>query len=467
MDEMNFDEFEASGQGGDAREPVGFEKSIPFSNEAEMAVLGAMIISKEIIPEAIGIVGRDDFYVDRRKEVFDAIDFLYTSGEPIDYISLSNRLKLNGVYDKIDAGRFLMRLIDEVPSTDPASVKHYATIVRDKSELRQLIAVTEGITATCYRGDNDIDDIIGMAEQGIINITQSRTAKGLTPLGVYIEQSIDRIEELSKTDGDLTGITTGFIDIDKRTSGLHSSELILIAARPGMGKTSFALNIAQNAAIKGDACVAIFSLEMPGIQIANRMLSSQANVDSASIKTGDIKDEDWGKLGEAMALLAESKIYIDDSSNITASEIGAKCRKLKMERGLDMVIIDYLQLMSASGRSNGNRQQEISEISRTLKVLANDLEIPIIALSQLSRAVEKRETKEPVLSDLRESGAIEQDADMVMFLYREGYYDPETEEPNKVKVKFDKHRNGETGYEYLTWLGNYTKFVDWSGIRDD
>lgn len=467
MDEMNFDEFEASGQGGDAREPVGFEKSMPFSNEAEMAVLGAMIISKEIIPEAIGIVGRDDFYVDRHKEVFDAIVFLYNSGEPIDYISLSNRLKLNGVYDKIDAGRFLMRLIDEVPSTDPASVKHYATIVRDKSELRQLIAVTEGITATCYRGDNDIDDIIGMAEQGIINITQSRTAKGLTPLGVYIEQSIDRIEELSKTDGDLTGITTGFIDIDKRTSGLHSSELILIAARPGMGKTSFALNIAQNAAIKGDACVAIFSLEMPGIQIANRMLSSQANVDSASIKTGDVKDEDWGKLGEAMALLAESKIYIDDSSNITASEIGAKCRKLKMERGLDMVIIDYLQLMSASGRSNGNRQQEISEISRTLKVLANDLEIPIIALSQLSRAVEKRETKEPVLSDLRESGAIEQDADMVMFLYREGYYDPETEEPNKVKVKFDKHRNGETGYEYLTWLGNYTKFVDWSGIRDD
>lgn len=467
MDEMNFDEFEASGRGGDAWEPVGFEKSIPFSNEAEMAVLGAMIISKEIIPEAIGIVGRDDFYVDRHKEVFDAIVFLYNSGEPIDYISLSNRLKLNGVYDKIDAGRFLMRLIDEVPSTDPASVKHYASIVRDKSELRQLIAVTEGITAACYRGDNDIDDIIGMAEQGIINITQSRTAKGLTPLGVYIEQSIDRIEELSKTDGDLTGITTGFIDIDKRTSGLHSSELILIAARPGMGKTSFALNIAQNAAIKGDACVAIFSLEMPGIQIANRMLSSQANVDSASIKTGDIKDEDWGKLGEAMALLAESKIYIDDSSNITASEIGAKCRKLKMERGLDMVIIDYLQLMSASGRSNGNRQQEISEISRTLKVLANDLEIPIIALSQLSRAVEKRETKEPVLSDLRESGAIEQDADMVMFLYREGYYDPETEEPNKVKVKFDKHRNGETGYEYLTWLGNYTKFVDWSGIRDD
>ena len=467
MDEMNFDEFEVSDRGGDAREPVGFEKSMPFSNEAEMAVLGAMIISKEIIPEAIGIVGRDDFYVDRHKEVFDAIVFLYNSGEPIDYISLSNRLKLNGVYDKIDAGRFLMRLIDEVPSTDPASVKHYATIVRDKSELRQLIAVTEGITATCYRGDNDIDDIIGMAEQGIINITQSRTAKGLTPLGVYIEQSIDRIEELSKTDGDLTGITTGFIDIDKRTSGLHSSELILIAARPGMGKTSFALNIAQNAAIKGDACVAIFSLEMPGIQIANRMLSSQANVDSACIKTGDIKDEDWGKLGEAMALLAESKIYIDDSSNITASEIGAKCRKLKMERGLDMVIIDYLQLMSASGRSNGNRQQEISEISRTLKVLANDLEIPIIALSQLSRAVEKRETKEPVLSDLRESGAIEQDADMVMFLYREGYYDPETEEPNKVKVKFDKHRNGETGYEYLTWLGNYTKFVDWSGIRDD
>ena len=467
MDEMNFDEFEVSDRGGDAREPVGFEKSMPFSNEAEMAVLGAMIISKEIIPEAIGIVGRDDFYVDRHKEVFDAIVFLYNSGEPIDYISLSNRLKLNGVYDKIDAGRFLMRLIDEVPSTDPASVKHYATIVRDKSELRQLIAVTEGITATCYRGDNDIDDIIGMAEQGIINITQSRTAKGLTPLGVYIEQSIDRIEELSKTDGDLTGITTGFIDIDKRTSGLHSSELILIAARPGMGKTSFALNIAQNAAIKGDACVAIFSLEMPGIQIANRMLSSQANVDSASIKTGDVKDEDWGKLGEAMALLAESKIYIDDSSNITASEIGAKCRKLKMERGLDMVIIDYLQLMSASGRSAGNRQQEISEISRTLKVLANDLEIPIIALSQLSRAVEKRETKEPVLSDLRESGAIEQDADMVMFLYREGYYDPETEEPNKVKVKFDKHRNGETGYEYLTWLGNYTKFVDWSGIRDD
>ena len=263
----------------------------------------------------------------------------------------------------------------------------------------------------------------------------------------------------------VTGLTTGFVDLDRRTAGLHPAEFILIAARPGMGKSALALNIAQNAAIMDRAAVAIFSLEMPGIQIANRMLSAQAKVSAERIKRGDLKDDDWPKLGEALAALSDTKIYIDDNSSVTATEIGAKCRKMKIEKGLDLVIIDYLQLMS-SGMSGVNRQQEVSDISRTLKVMANDLGIPVIALSQLNRSVEKRDVKEPVLSDLRESGSIEQDADMVIFLYREGYYNEDCEEPNKTKIKFDKHRNGEVGSEFLSWLGEYTKFANWSGMRE-
>ena len=270
-----------------------------------------------------------------------------------------------------------------------------------------------------------------------------------------------QLETLSKRTDAVTGIPTGFLDIDRRTSGLHASELIILAARPAMGKTSLALNIAQNVAVKAKKNVAIFSLEMPGVQLANRLLSGEAKLNSEKIKKGDIKDDEWGKIGSAIAALAQAGLYVDDTSSITVSEIGARCRKLMLDKGLDMVVIDYLQLISGSSKG-GSRQQEISEISRTLKILANDLNIPIIALSQLSRASDK-EKREPLLSDLRDSGAIEQDADMVMFLHRDGYYHEDAEEPNKAKCNFAKHRNGEVGYEYLTWIGEYTMFTDWSG----
>ena len=441
-------------------------RTMPFSDEAEQSVLGAVIISRDRIPDVIGIINSSDFYIERHKELFETVISLFNTGQPIDYVTIKQQLELRGSIDKVGGLDFVFKLIDMVPSTDSTSVKHYAEIVREKAELRKMINLTEDITKRCYAADEEVDDVIGVAEQGIINITQNRNISGLNHISRYLDESIDTIEKLSDANESVTGITTGFVDLDRRTAGLHPAEFILIAARPGMGKSALALNIAQNAAIIDGASVAIFSLEMPGIQIANRMLSAQAKVSAERIKRGNLKDDDWPKLGEAVAALSDTKIYIDDNSSITATEIGAKCRKLKIEHGLDLVIIDYLQLMS-SGRSGVNRQQEVSDISRTLKVMANDLGIPVIALSQLNRSVEHRESKEPVLSDLRESGSIEQDADMVIFLYREGYYNEDSEEPNKTKIKFDKHRNGEVGYEYLSWLGEFTKFANWSGLRDE
>ncbi len=450
-------------QGGGSSAPE--FRTMPFHNEAEQSVLGAMIIKREVIPDVIGIISPNDFYIERHRELCDALLEMFNMGIEIDFVTIKERLEKRGTLDSVGGMDFVMRLMDLVPSTDPSSVRYYSKIVREKSELRKLIDVTEGIAARCYAAEEDVDDIIGSAEQGIINITQNRNATGLSHISVFLDESVEKIEKLADANESVTGLTTGFVDLDKRTAGLHPAEFILIAARPGMGKTSLALNIAQNAAVIDKATVAIFSLEMPGIQIANRMLSAQAKVSAERIKRGDLKDDDWPKLGEALAALVETKIYIDDNSGVTASEISAKCRKMKMEKGLDLVIIDYLQLMGSSVR-NINRQQEVSDISRTLKVMANDLGIPVIALSQLNRSVEKRDVKEPVLSDLRESGSIEQDADMVLFIYREGYYNEDCEEPNKTKIKFEKHRNGEVGYEYLTWLGEYTKFSNWSGIRE-
>lgn len=441
-------------------------RTMPFSDEAEQSVLGAIIVSRDRIPDVIGIVNSADFYIERHRELFETVVSLFDAGEPIDYVTIKRRLELRGTIEKIGGLDFVFRLIDMVPSTDQNSVRHYAGIVREKAELRRMISLTEDVAKRCYDGEDEIDEVIAAAEQGIINITQKRNSTGLSHISRFIDESVSTIEKLSDAGEAVTGLTTGFVDLDRRTAGLHPAEFILIAARPGMGKSALALNIAQNAAIIDGATVAIFSLEMPGIQIANRMLSAQAKVSAERIKRGDLKDDDWPKLGEAVAALSETKIYIDDDSSVTATEIGAKCRKLKLEKGLDLVIVDYLQLMS-SGRRGINRQQEVSEISRTLKIMANDLEIPVIALSQLNRGVEHRESKEPILSDLRESGSIEQDADMVVFIYREGYYKEDCEEPNKTKIKFEKHRNGEVGYEYLSWLGEFTKFSNWSGLRDD
>lgn len=442
---------------------MNFERSMPFSREAEMSVLGAMFLDMQCIPEAIDVVKADDFYIDRHKELFAAMNELYNLGKPIDIVTLKEQLTVRGSFEQVGGLPFILEIANFVPTT--RNIGHYAKIVAEKSVLRKLIKVSDDISEKCYRGDEELENIIGTAEQAILDISRDRSSGGPQHIKTFLGQSVENLEALDQKRDDVTGIPTGFIDVDKRTAGLHGSELILIAARPGMGKTSFALNIAQNAAVSAKVPVAIFNLEMPGIQLANRMLSSEAMINSEVLKKGNIKDSDWEKIGAAFQVLSEAEIYIDDSSSATLSEICARCRKLKLEKNLGLIVIDYIQLMT-TGRRDGNRQQEISDISRSLKILAKDLDIPVIALSQLNRSADKRDNKEPVLSDLRESGAIEQDADMVMFLYREGYYNPETEEPNKAKCIFAKHRNGEIGYEFLTWLGEYTKFSNWSGERE-
>ncbi len=436
-------------------------RTVPFSLEAEQSVLGAMFLDKDCIPDAIEILKGEDFYIGRNKELFEAICELYNLSRPVDAVVLKQHLIQRGTFEKIGGMDFLIEVANFVPTTK--NLKHYAKIVKDNSVLRSLIKISEATAEQCYSGEGEIEDIIGKAEQDIINISQNREAKGPVHIRRYIGESVELLSELSDKKSDVTGISTGFIDIDKRTAGLHGSELILIAARPGMGKTTFALNIAQNAAVKSGVPVVIFSLEMPGIQLANRMLASEAMVSSEKLKKGDLKNDDWDKVGEAVDALSTAEIYIDDSSGITMPEIGARCRRLKAEKGLGMVVIDYIQLMNSR---TSDRQQAISEISRSMKILAKDLDIPVIALSQLNRDVEKRDNKEPRLSDIRESGSIEQDADMVLFLSREGYYNPETEEPNKTKCIFAKHRNGEVGDEYLTWLGEFFKFSNWSGDRE-
>lgn len=441
----------------------GFDRAMPYSREAEQSVLGAMLLDMQCIPDVISLCKADDFYIERHKELYLAIVDLYNMGRPIDIVTIKEQLTLRGVFDAVGGLQFVMETMNIVPTTRNA--KHYAQIVSEKSVLRQLIRVSEAVSEKCYQGNEDIETILGETEQSIINISQDRNSNGPVHIKTYLGQSVEQLVALSENNEDITGIPTGFIDVDKRTAGLHGSELILIAARPGMGKTSFALNIAQNAAVQSGITVAVFNLEMPGIQLANRMLSSEAMVNAEALKKGNIRDDEWEKIGEAVDVLSRADIYIDDTSSITVSEICARCRKLKLEKNLGMVVIDYIQLISSKG-SDGNRQQEVAEISRSLKILSKDLNIPVIALSQLNRSVEKRDVKEPALSDLRESGSIEQDADMVMFLYREGYYNEEAEEPNKTKCIFAKHRNGETGYEHLTWLGEYTKFSNWSGNRE-
>ena len=442
---------------------LGYERTMPFSREAEQSVLGAMLLDMQCIPDVINLCKADDFYIDRHKELYLAIVELYNLGSPIDIVTIKDRLILRGSFDSVGGLQFVMETMNVVPTTRNA--KHYAQIVSEKAVLRRLIKISEDVFEKCYRGDEELETILGQTEQAVIDISQDRVSNGPVHIRTYIGQSVERLAELSENSEDITGIPTGFIDVDKRTAGLHGSELILIAARPGMGKTSFALNIAQNAAIQSGVTVAIFNLEMPGIQLVNRMLSSEAMVNSDALKKGNIKDEEWERIGEAVDVLSRADIYIDDTSALTISEICARCRKLKLEKNLGMVVIDYIQLISSKG-TDGNRQQEVAEISRSLKILSKDLNIPVIALSQLNRSVEKREVKEPALSDLRESGSIEQDADMVMFLYREGYYNEAAEEPNKTKCIFAKHRNGETGYDFLTWLGEYTKFSNWSGSSE-
>lgn len=432
----------------------------PNDIEAEQAVLGCMLLDGEVVIEAIEVLGQEDFYGEQNKWIFSAMHSLYHKPEPIDIITVKEELISMGKFEVCGGIEYLADLSEKVPTT--ANADKYIKIVEEKSVLRKLIKMSSELTEQAYDQTLEADNIIEKAEKSVFNLMKSRNQKGYTPIKEILVETFANLEKLYNQKEHITGLPTGFADLDYKTAGLHGSELILVAARPAMGKTAFALNIATNVAVKANTPVAIFSLEMSKEQLVSRILSSEAMIDSNKIKTGKMEEEDWVKLAEGLQPLSEAEIYIDDTPGISITEIRAKCRKLKLEKDIGLVVIDYLQLISGSGsKKNGSREQEISEISRSLKILAKELDVPVIALSQLSRAPEQRkDDHRPMLSDLRESGAIEQDADIVMFLYRDDYYNPESEQKNIAEVILAKHRGGSTGTIELLWLGSYTKFVN-------
>lgn len=430
----------------------------PHDTEAEQAVLGSMLTDQDAVIDAIEILKPEDFYRDDNKYIYEAILNLYNRAEPIDIITVKSELITMGKFEVIGGFEYLGILPDKVPLV--ANAERYIKIVEEKSLLRQLIKASNELIDLGYAQNEDVEMVMDQAEKKIFNIMQGKNQRGFTPIKDVLIESFAEIEKLYNQKEPITGIPTGFADLDYKTAGLHKSDLILVAARPAMGKSAFALNIATNAAINAKIPVAIFNLEMSKSQMVNRMLCSEAMVDSNKIRTGKIEEDDWVKLATALGPLSEAPIYIDDTPGISVAEIRAKCRKLKLEKNIGLVVIDYLQLIQGSGKRNASREQEISEISRSLKILAKELDIPVIALSQLSRAAEQRADHRPMLSDLRESGAIEQDADIVMFLYRDDYYNPDTEKKNIAEVILAKHRAGSTGTVELLWMGNYTKFAN-------
>lgn len=436
------------------------KKIQPNNIEAEKSVIGSMIMDRDAIVEVSDMLTRADFYQAQYGVLFEAMVELYQEGKPVDLVTLQNKLREKEVPEALMSLDFIRDLVDSVPTS--ANAAQYAAIVRDKATLRRLIKTTEEIAADCYLSKEDTDVILEKTEKNIFNLLQSHSgARDFVPIREVVLNSLDAIEEAAKNKGAVTGIPTGFLDLDYKLTGLHPSELILVAARPAMGKTAFVLNIAQHVAFKHDYHVAIFSLEMSKEQLVTRLMAMESMVDSQLIRTGNLKDTEWEKLMESAGVIGNSKLLIDDTPGISIAELRSKFRKYKQSTGLDLIIIDYLQLMSGSSRrSNESRQQEISEISRSLKALAREVHVPVIALSQLSRAVEARQDHRPMLSDLRESGAIEQDADVVMFLYRDEYYNPDTEKKNLAEVIVAKQRNGATGTIELVWLGQYTKFAN-------
>lgn len=433
------------------------KRVLPHSIEAEQSVVGAMLMDKEAIMTASEIISGEDFYQTTYGVVFGAIVELYNEGKPVDLITLQDRLREKDVPEEIQSLEFVRELLTSVSTS--ANVKYYADIVAEKSMLRKLIRLTEGIANTCYLAKEPLEGILEKTEKDVFELIQKRNTGDYVPIRQVVLNALDKIEKASKSKGTVTGIPTGFIDLDYKMSGLQPSDLILVAARPSMGKTAFVLNIAQHVAFKVEKTVAIFSLEMSKEQLVNRLFALESQVDSQSLRTGNLKDTDWEKLIEGAGIIGRSNLIIDDTPGISISEMRSKCRKYKLEHGLELIIIDYLQLMSGSvgGRSE-SRQQEISDISRSLKALARELNVPVIALSQLSRAVEQRPDHRPMLSDLRESGAIEQDADVVMFIYRDEYYNEDSEKKGIAEIIVDKQRNGSTGSVELVWLGQYTKF---------
>ena len=437
------------------------KRVMPHSVEAEQSVVGAMLMDKDAMTTASEIVSGADFYQSAYGVIFDSMVELFNEGKPVDLITLQERLKEKDVPAEIASLEFVKDLVTAVPTS--ANVKYYAEIVAEKSLMRKLIRLNEDIANTCYAGKEPLEAILEKTEKSVFELLQKRNTGDYVPIRQVVMNALDRIEKASKNKGTVTGIPTGFIDLDYKLSGLQPSDLILVAARPSMGKTAFVLNIAQYIAFKKNKAVAIFSLEMSKEQLVNRLFSLESQVDAQSLRTGNMKDSDWEKLIEGAGVIGKSKLIIDDTPGISISELRSKCRKYKLEHGLDIVIIDYLQLMTGSvGKSSESRQQEISEISRALKGLARELNVPVIALSQLSRAVESRPDKRPMLSDLRESGAIEQDADVVMFIYRDEYYNKDSEFKKQAEIIIAKQRNGPVGTVNLAWLGEYTKFANLS-----
>lgn len=435
------------------------KKIPPHNAEAEQSVIGAMLIDPDTIASISAVLHGEDFYQPSYGILYDAMVELFGASRPVDQVTLAEKLKEKNAPEEISSTEFLSGLVASVPTS--ANALSYARIVAEKAMLRRLIKVSEKISADCYLDREPIETILDETESGVFNLLSQDERNDFKPIKEIVKDVLDKIEAAYENHGVVTGLASGFVDLDRLTTGFQPSDLILIAARPAMGKTAFALNIAQYATMKSDKKVAIFSLEMSREQLVNRLIASQSRIDAQDLRSGSLRDEDWESLVEGAGAVGTSGLIIDDTSGITVSELRSKCRKYQLEYGLDLVIIDYLQLMSASSRSRSeNRQQEISEISRSLKTLARELKIPVIALSQLSRAVEKRENKRPMLSDLRESGAIEQDADVVMFLYREDYYIEDTENQNVTEIILAKQRNGPVGTLKLTWLPKYTVFAN-------
>lgn len=433
------------------------KKIPPHSIEAEQSVVGSMIMDKDAITTASEIISSEDFYQHQYGLLFDAMVELFNEGKPVDLITLQEKMKEKELPSELSSIDFIRDLMSAVPTS--ANVKYYANIVKEKATLRRLIKVTEGITNECYLNREKLEVILEETEKQVFDVVQNKSSGDFVSIKDIVIKSLESIEAAAKNKGSVTGIATGFYDLDYKTAGLQPSDLILVAARPSMGKTAFVLNIAEYVAVKSHITTAIFSLEMSKDQLVKRIISMNSKVDSQAIRSGELQDDDWVKLVESARSIGNSNLIIDDTPGISIGELRSKCRKFKLEHNLGLVIIDYLQLMSG-GKKSESRQQEISEISRSLKALAREINAPVIALSQLSRAVEQRPDKRPMLSDLRESGAIEQDADVVMFIYRDDYYNRDSEDAGVSEIIIGKQRNGPTGTVKLAWLSQYTKFAN-------
>jgi replicative DNA helicase len=438
-------------------------RSLPYNLEAEQSVIGSMLIDKTAIARAVEVLKGDDFYRDSHKVIFNAIFELYQKDTPIDMITLLEHLRSAEKLEASGGVTYISEISNSIPST--ANLSSYIKIVEDKSILRRLIRASTEIMENCYNKQDDVEAVMDLAEQKVFNIAERKNSSDFEAMNTVLERGFLEIERIFNNKGETTGVSSGFPELDAMTSGFQSGDMILIAARPSMGKTTFALNLVENAALRGGKNVAVFSLEMSKEQLAYKLLCSQANVDMTKLRNGNLEDKDWENIAKASGPLAAAKIFIDDTAGTSIMDMRSKCRKLKMEHGIDMVVIDYLQLMSGSNPEN--RQQEVSEISRSIKALAKEMKCPVIALSQLSRGPEQRADHRPMLSDLRESGSIEQDADIVMFLYRDEYYNKETEDKNVAECIISKQRNGPVGTVKLAWIGQFSKFARLDVIHRD